>query len=137
MNLSEAMTKYNLPAKDIFKKIKSGELKGVSPNNKTNTTHKWSIEEAVQAQLAPKPEIPATPVIADIKPEIQPSVNPVITDKKEVKEVIKNDTEKTSRPVVKKGKKTKEHIRISPDSNFHIPETGSNDNAESGSFFWW
>jgi len=137
MNLSEAMTKYNLPAKDIFKKIKSGELKGISPNNKSNTTGKWSIEEQVKAQLEAKPEIPVNPVIADKEPEIQPSVNPVIADKKEVKEVIKNDTEKRPVTVIKKRSQTRRKNNGNSVEPEFQPEPHRDSTVEPAGFFWW
>ena len=137
MNLSEAMTKYNLPAKDIFKKIKSGELKSISPNNKSNTTGKWSIEEQVKAQLEAKPEIPVNPVIADKEPEIQPSVNPVIADKKEVKEVIKNDTEKRPVTVIKKRSQTRRKNNGNSVEPEFQPEPHRDSTAEPAGFFWW
>jgi hypothetical protein len=144
MNLSEAIAKYKLPAKDIFKKIKSGELKGISPNNKSNTTGKWSIEEQVKAQLEAKPEIPVNPVIADIKPELKDKTNPVettveipqsgiIADKKEVKEVIKNDTEKRPVTVIKKRSQTRREI-VRPEFQ---PEPHRDSSTDSAGFFWW
>jgi hypothetical protein len=111
MNLSEAMTHYKKPAKDILRMVKSGELAGVSPRKSPDGHWNFTVKTDVPATA------PVIPVNTELKPAVIPELNPIKPPenpviepapiKNELKEVIKNDAEKRPVHITKKGQEAR------------------------------
>ena len=135
MDLSEAMKKYGIDAKTVLKKVKAGELTGLSPRNKTNTTGKWNIQEVIKKQLdavpvQPQP-VPPAPVTVVSTPAV-PASNLI------KKEVNKNDPEKRPERPVKTRTQTPQRNTDRQTAAPRDPEPPVVKPVDTtGGFFWW